>query len=481
MSTIQAFGPVSGSTAAPPVRVHSRGGHIAQFYTDQAFLIETLSRFIGTALGAGDAALVVATPEHREALAVSLKRRGLDIAGMAKRGRYVALDAAETLSKFMLDGAPHSLLFARVIGGLVAQTRAKAEGSNPRLAVFGEMVSLLWADGNQEGALRLEQVWNELAQTQSFDLHCSYPMSGFYREDHGELFLKICQEHSGVIPGESYAALLGEGDRLRNITHLQQRALALENEIAERKRVEGELRRAHEELEKRVVERTVELRQKNLQILERAEALESSNRSLRQLSASLLRVQDEERRRIARDLHDSTGQLVALLSMNFSALEAEAESVDPHLAKSMAENAQLLNQVSGELRTLSYLLHPPLLDEMGLETALRWYVDGFGRRSGIHVNLELAGGLGRLSRDLETAIFRVIQECLTNIHRHSGSTTATIELYPSAGALILQIKDVGKGIAPEKLSLISSSGASGVGLRGIRERIKDFAGELEIT
>jgi signal transduction histidine kinase len=257
------------------------------------------------------------------------------------------------------------------MGGVLARAKGKAESKNPHLAVFGEMVSLLWADGKTRAALRLEQLWNALGRTHAFALHCGYPIKNFYREDHGELFLKLCQEHSGVIPGESYASLVSEPDRLRNITHLQQRAQALENEVAERKRAERELRLAHNELERRVAARTAELEQKNLQIRLQSEILESTNQGLRQLSARLLRVQDEERRRIARDLHDSTGQIVALLSMNLSALETQAQQLSPALAKAIAENAQIVEQVSGELRTISYLLHPPLLDEMGLESALR--------------------------------------------------------------------------------------------------------------
>jgi signal transduction histidine kinase len=480
MSTTKALGPLSESHTMPPDwRDHDHRGHVAQFYADDAFLLKTLSRFIGTALGAGDSAITVATPEHRDALARKLRRRGLDMARIAEQGRYVALDAAETLSKFMLDGWPDAALFAEVIGGPVAQTKAKADGKEQRLAVFGEMVSLLWTQGKLEAALRLEQLWNDLARVHSFALHCGYPMKDFYREDHGDLFLKICQEHSAVIPGESYAALATEEARLRNITHLQQRAQALENEIAERKRAEQELRIAHNELEARVLERTIELQQKNIQILQQAEVLESANQSLRQLSARLLRVQDDERRRIARDLHDSTGQIVALLSMNLYALETEAGKTSPELAKAMSENIHIVNQISGELRTISYLLHPPLLDEMGLVSALRWYVEGFAQRSGVKVNLELAGDIGRLSAELETAIFRVIQECLTNIHRHSESPTAVIRMYASSGSLILEIEDQGKGIAQDKLLKMAAS--SGVGLRGMRERIKDFHGEFEIA
>jgi signal transduction histidine kinase len=245
--------------------------------------------------------------------------------------------------------------------------------------------------------------------------------------------------------------------------------------------VERELRQAHDELEKRVMERTAELEQKNLQIVKQAEILEGANQGLRQLSARLLRVQDDERRRIARDLHDSTGQTLAVLNMNLSALETDAQKISPALARAISENAAIVHQVSDELRTMSYLLHPPLLDEMGLESALRWYVEGFGQRSGVQVHLDWAGDLGRLSRDLETAIFRVVQECLTNIHRHSGSATAAIRLYRCAGSVAIEIEDAGKGISPEKLSKVVSTGMPGLGLRGMRERVQDFGGAFEIA
>ena len=173
--------------------------------------------------------------------------------------------------------------------------------------------------------------------------------------------------------------------------------------------------------------------------------------------------------------------MLALLSMNLSALQEPATAADPEIGKAICENLAIVNQVSGELRTISYLLHPPLLDEMGLLSALHWFADGFEQRSGIKVNLELDSEFGRVSRDLETAIFRVVQESLTNIHRHAESPTATIRLEQDGDRVTLQIEDAGKGIPAEKLSEITSAGLAGVGLRGMRERIENFRGAFDIT
>lgn len=482
MSTMKVSGPLGTSLAPPPsFGDHEHRAHVAQFYADDNFLLDSLSRYVGIALGAGDAAIVIATREHRDGLARILKSRGLDTAAALKAGRYVSVDAAETLVTFLVDGWPDAALFAELFGDLLSRTKAKSGGENQRIAVFGEMVSVLWSQGKFDAALRLEQLWTDLARTHVFALRCGYPIQGFDRQEHSDVFQKICAEHTGVIPNESYTELASEEHRLRNITHLQQRALALQNEIVERKRAEQDLRIAHDNLEKRVTERTLELQQKNIQILKQSETLEVANRGLRELSSRLLRVQDDERRRIARELHDSTGQVLALLSMNLSALEDEVKGINAEIGKSLSENVEIVNQVSDELRTISYLLHPPLLDEMGLLSALRWFAEGFEERSKIKVNLELDSEFGRVSRDLETAIFRVVQESLTNIHRHADSATATIRLAQSGNRVALEIEDAGKGIAPGKLYEITSAGVSGVGLRGMRERIENFRGQLDIS
>jgi len=236
--------------------------------------------------------------------------------------------------------------------------------------------------------------------------------------------------------------------------------------MAESRRRQNEmLRKAQGELEARVQERTADL--------------DSANDNLRELSARLLQLQDDERRRIARELHDSVGQMLAALNMNLSTVRADVERL-AKTANALTDSENLVQQMSTEVRTISHLLHPPLLDEAGLASALRWYVDGFVLRSKIKVALDLPEDFGRLPRESETAIFRVVQECLTNIHRHSESPIARIRLRQRDDHVRVEIEDKGKGIPPEKQEEMTSSGTPGVGIRGMRERLRQLGGTLEI-
>jgi signal transduction histidine kinase len=226
------------------------------------------------------------------------------------------------------------------------------------------------------------------------------------------------------------------------------------------------LRGAQEDLETRVAQRTREL--------------DKANHSLRDLTARLLRFQDEERRRIARELHDSVGQTLAALSINLSRVGADIQRL-AKTAAAVEDSESLVKGMTKDIRTISYLLHPPLLDEAGLATALRGYIDGLKGRSEISVDLEVPDEFERLPQDLETAIFRVVQECLTNVHRHSESPVAKIDLSQSGGEVRLEVRDEGKGMPPEKLLDMTTNGAPGVGIRGMRERIHQLGGSLEIT
>ena len=193
----------------------------------------------------------------------------------------------------------------------------------------------------------------------------------------------------------------------------------------------------------------------------------------------LMKAQDEERRRIAREFHDSAGQTLTVLGMSLAQLVRDAEIRSPELAKQGRQLEEVVQQLQREIRTTSYLLHPPLLDEAGLASALSWYAQGLLERSGIAIDLNIPDDFGRLPADMELAIFRVVQECLTNIHRHAESKTARIRIALENGSVCVEVRDEGKGISPERLGEIESRG-SGVGIAGIRERLRQFGGTIKI-
>src|SRR5436190_1753350 len=202
---------------------------------------------------------------------------------------------------------------------------------------------------------------------------------------------------------------------------------------------------------------------------------------LRVLSGRLLTIRDEERRRWARELHDSVGQLLVGITMNLSILQRQLDGAAPIDSKFLSESMQLTNEALQEIRTLSYLLHPPMLDEVGLASALRWFASGFTKRSQIEIDLEIPESLGRFPRDLEIAAFRIVQETLTNVHRHSGSSTAKITIWRSANQLRLKVEDQGKGmILPAFGKDDRENAILGVGISGIRERVRQLAGQMQI-
>jgi signal transduction histidine kinase len=217
------------------------------------------------------------------------------------------------------------------------------------------------------------------------------------------------------------------------------------------------LKQSHDELESQVEQRTS---------------------SLRQLSADLMRVQDDERRRIARELHDSIGQYLAALKMNLARLKECLPGGD---AQVLADSEQVVDLCLSETRTISHLLHPPLLDESGLLSAAKWYLEGFSERSGIQVALHIQDNLGRLPQDVETALFRVLQESLTNVHRHSGSKNVDITIGLDGGKVLVTIRDYGCGFSSQQLQDVRTGRSRGVGLTGLRERIAVLGGLFEVV
>jgi PAS domain S-box-containing protein len=228
-------------------------------------------------------------------------------------------------------------------------------------------------------------------------------------------------------------------------------------DISQRKQAEEALQRAHDQLEFLVQRRT---------------------ESLRRLSSHLQHVQDDERRRIARELHDSAGQYLVALKMNL----AQLNQPDPVKAQAvLAESNQLLDRCLAEIRTISYLLHPPMLDESGLAPAAAWYVEGFAKRSGIQANLEISPRLERLRADVEMVLFRALQESLTNVHRHSRSSKVDVRLEAENGHAVLLVRDYGRGFPPGQLETLHRGADLGVGTAGMRERVVELGGSLEVV
>ena len=235
---------------------------------------------------------------------------------------------------------------------------------------------------------------------------------------------------------------------------------------------EQQYRELAESLEIQVHARTEQLEQRTAELVRQSE-------DIRNLSAQLLQIQDEERRHIARELHDSAGQTLTVLGINLAQLAEQVKTKAPDLAPQAETSQGLVQQLQQEIRTASYLLHPPLLDENGLASALGWYTQGLTERTGLNIELNVPKDFGRIQKDIELVVFRLVQECLTNIHRHSGSKTATIRLTREADTIVLEVRDGGRGISPEKLAQLQSGG-SGVGIRGMRERIAQFSGTMSI-
>ncbi|HEX3738088.1 MAG TPA: PAS domain S-box protein [Terriglobales bacterium] len=215
------------------------------------------------------------------------------------------------------------------------------------------------------------------------------------------------------------------------------------------------------------------------EVRDRTRELERQSNQLRELSWRLLRTQDEERRHIARELHDSAGQTLTVLGMSLAQFAQKTGRKAPELAGDAEQIQETVQQLHREIRTTSYLLHPPLLDESGLYSAISWYVQGLQERSGLDVRLDCSEKFGRLPREMELVIFRLVQECLTNIHRHSGGKSASIRLAQKVNQITLEVRDQGRGMANERLAEVQS-GHAGLGIRGMRERLSQFKGTLNI-
>lgn len=658
--------------------------HTVQFYGDDGVLLHELKNHIGSALASGSSAVVIATSGHIENLNRQLKSQGIDLSKAEAENRYTALEAADFLSKFILDGRPDSVRFSEVMGGVIARAAEASQTKDRRVVAFGEMAALLWAEGNAQGAIQLEKLWNELSKTYSFALHSGYPLQGFFRQDISEPLLNIRAEHHPKIVGgdshtlpaswsdvdwhqmeepfrifiasvQDYAIfmlephgriatwnagaerikgyksseiigkhfsifypeedarsgkpeallkkalqngfvqdegwrvradgskfwanvtitpvkdgagkLLGFGKVTRDLTERKRAEIALQrSEVRSRLFIEGvqdyaifmldpeghvstwntgaerikgykaseiigqhfsrfypeeDLKWGKPAWELEIVKRDGRFEDEGWRVrkdgsrfwanviitaikdhsgnllgfskvtrdfTERMHArraledsqrkLQESERSLRGLSQQVLRAQDEERRRIGREIHDSLGQYLAALKIKLDMMMSA-----PPTEEEMTECGRLVDECTKEVRTISYLLYPPMLEEMGLKSAIPWYIEGFSKRSGIRTTFQISNDYQRLARDTELVLFRVLQEGLTNVQRHSGSPTVDIAISQSPDNLVMTVTDHGKGLPAEILEKSAQDwmGSLGVGLRGMSERLKQIDGSLEIS
>src|SRR5215469_373406 len=434
-----------------------QGQHEVQFYFDDRFLIGSLSDFVRNALDSGTAAIIVATRAHCTGLAEQLRDDGLDLTLAIHEGYYVAVDASEALSQFMIDGSPDEKLFRQWIAEVISCSCRVASRDDRKVAIYDEMASILWQPGEAKTALRLEELWNQLASEFSFHLRSGYPIASFDRDAYTELFSRICSEHDVVIPGEGHS---DEHERSLAVALLQQMEQVLKTEAVERRMAESRAREAQDEKEQLVEE------------LHKHEAVEEE---LRRFARRLLTARDEEQRRIASELHENTAQLLAALSLYFGVLHEEKASLNPRVAKIVARSRSVSDSLLNEIRKLSHLLHPPTLEDLGLPTALKDYTEDFNHSHGTHVQLEMPEDLGRFDRNLEITVFRIVEEALANIQPRSSSLFTAVRLNRTPSTLLLEIENHQLGNAG------SEAGARRERFTGIHERVLEHGGTVQFT
>ena len=464
----------ASESSAEPSPCAACDNHVVQFYESEAFLFDAIAEFLAPGLAAGQPIVVIARSERRAGIGARLALRGHDLDRAERSGDVVLLDADAALEGFMVDGLPDEHLFRETIGAVIAQRGRRNPGAGVR--AYGEMVDVLWCNGNPAGAIRLEELWNELSHTHAFSLLCAYAMGNFYSAAHAEQLRRICDAHARVIPTESYSAAPDEDAlRLREVALLQQRALALETEIEHRKRLEKALRNALAE------------RRRSEQALRTAK--EAAERAYR-IKTEFLAVMSHELRTPLNSVigygdlleHEVAGPLTTEQKLYLARISTGAEQllglIDQVLSLSRLEagKEELLVErveVAAMVREAVSMVHPTLTR----------------KRLGIEIHTEEA-----LYIDTDAGKLRqILLNLLSNAVKFTAKGEIRVESGASDGALCVTIRDTGPGIRPEDLGRIFDAfvqvdgsptrrhGGTGLGLSVSRDLARLLGGELTVT
>ncbi len=418
--------------------------HLAQFYDEGAFPDRAIADFLGEGLRADESIVIIATPDHAFLLGAHLAKQSAALSSLERSGRLTILDAQTTLDQFM-DGA---MLDRTRVNSILAPVLAQAAAAAPsgRGSAFGEMVALLSTQGNLAAAIELERAWNDLLRANSFRLYCAYPIRQFVHESMSEFFQHVCNEHDEVVPVLTWLDKPEQQGRWLAI--LQQQSHALQVEIAERTAVEAELRASQEQL--------------------------------RELSAHLQSAREEERARLARELHDELGQVLTALKMDltrWSRRFTHAAS-DPDQAATLGEvqdMKQLADDAINSMRRILKELRPVELDTLGLMPALDSHVQDFQNRTGIEAHFVTDVNDLPFESTCALALFRIVQESLTNVARHARATRVDVILVRDESRLVLEVRDNGEGMTTRE-----PHARGHMGIVGMRERVLLLGGSLEI-
>ncbi|MGV8805566.1 MAG: MEDS domain-containing protein [Polaromonas sp.] len=402
--------------------------HEVQFYEHETFLLSRVSEFLGAALSAGHAALVIASPEHRAAFVQALAHHGSPPAS-----ELIWLDARDTLRQLMVNDELDEARFFDLLGNVITQA---TQGGARKLHAFGEMVALLCADGKHQVALQLEHLWNKLARQHSLSLLCAYPVAAFAAEEHAQTFEAICSAHSHVSPHEGYAVLPQDPDRFhRTIASLQRKAWSLEREVARRKEAEH---------------------------------------SISRLAAHQEQICEDERKRIAGEIHDELGGLLTGIKAYVGVAQERATRQGHPADPQLTEAAQLAATAMVSVRRIITDLRPSILDQLGVWAAIEWYADQIEKQSGLrcHVDIDEAS-TAELDVKSSNAVFRIVQEALTNVVRHAGASRVDIQVRQDEGAVTVAVADDGNGQAgPDTRETW--------GIAGMHERARHCGAELRV-